>query len=300
MQVPGPFEYERATSVDHAVGLLDRLGEGARVIAGGHSLLPMMKLRIANPEYLVDINDLAPELGYVITDPTLVRIGAMTRHRELLESDTLAAVCPIFRDAERVIADPVVRNRGTLGGSLCQADPAEDLSTVCSVLDAVCLARGPSGERQIPIDDFVAGPYETTLAHNEILVEARIPVRLNSSSAYAKVERRVGDWAVTAAGASLTLVGTEREAAIAAARVGLTAVNPDPAALAELSAALVGQPATDEVFAEAGRRAAAACDPVTDVRGTAEYKRHLASELTIRTLRTAAERVRNNVAREGN
>jgi aerobic carbon-monoxide dehydrogenase medium subunit len=296
MQVPGPFEYERATSVDHAIGLLDRLGEGARVVAGGHSLLPMMKLRIANPEYLVDINDLAPELGYVITDPTLVRIGAMTRHREILESDTLAGVCPIFRDAERVIADPVVRNRGTLGGSLCQADPAEDLVTVCSVLDAVCLARGPSGEREIPIDDFVAGPYETTLAHNEILVEARIPVRHNTSSAYAKVERRVGDWAVTAVGAAITLDG----AAIAAARVGLTAVNPDPAALVELSAVLVGQPATDEVFAEAGRRAAAACDPVTDIRGTAEYKRHLASELTIRTLRTAAERVRNAPAPEGN
>ena len=296
MQVPGPFEYERATSVDHAVGLLDRLGEGARVIAGGHSLLPMMKLRIANPEYLVDINDLAPELGYVITDPTLVRIGAMTRHREILESDTLAAVCPIVREAERVIADPVVRNRGTLGGSLCQADPAEDLVTVCSVLDAVCLARGPSGEREIPMDDFLAGPYETALAHNEILVEARIPVRHNTSSAYAKVERRVGDWAVTAAGAAITLDG----AAIAAARVGLTAVNPDQAALAELSAALVGQPATDEVFAEAGRRAASACDPVTDVRGTAEYKRHLASELTMRTLRTAAERVRNQPAPEGN
>jgi carbon-monoxide dehydrogenase medium subunit len=296
MQVPGPFEYERATSVDHAVGLLDRLGEGARVIAGGHSLLPMMKLRIANPEYLVDINDLAPELGYVITDPTLVRIGAMTRHREILESDTLAAVCPIFRDAERVIADPVVRNRGTLGGSLCQADPAEDLVTVCAVLGAVCLARGPSGEREIPMDDFLAGPYETTLAYNEILVETRIPVRHNTSSAYAKVERRVGDWAVTAAGAAITLDG----AAIAAARVGLTAVNPDRAGLEELSAALVGQPATDEVFADAGRRAAAACDPVTDVRGTAEYKRHLASELTIRTLRTAAERVRNQPAPEGN
>lgn len=113
MQVPGPFEYERATSVDHAIGLLDRLGEGARVVAGGHSLLPMMKLRIANPEYLVDINDLAPELGYVvvggINNPNLVRLGAMTRHREILDSDALAAVCPIFRDAERVIADPVVR-----------------------------------------------------------------------------------------------------------------------------------------------------------------------------------------------
>jgi carbon-monoxide dehydrogenase medium subunit len=288
MQVPGPFEYERATSVDHAIGLLDRLGEGARVVAGGHSLLPMMKLRIANPEYLVDINDLALELGYVVTDPTLVRIGAMTRHRELLESDTLATVCPIFRDAERVIADPVVRNRGTLGGSLCQADPAEDLSTACAVLDAVCLARGPSGERQIAIDDFLVGPYETALAYNEMLVEVRIPVRHNTSSAYAKVERRVGDWAVTAAGAALTLDGDS----MAAARVGLTAVNPDAAALAEISAALVGRPATEEVFAEAGRRAGEACEPVTDVRGTAEYKRHLASELTIRTLRTAAERVR--------
>ena len=240
------------------------------MVAGGHSLLPMMKLRLANPEYLVDINDLALELGYVITDPTLVRIGAMTRHRELLESDTLAAVCPIFRDAERVIADPVVRNRGTLGGSLCQADPAEDLSTVCAVLDAVCLARGPSGEREIPIDDFLVGPYETALAYNEMLVEVRIPVRHNTSSAYAKVERRVGDWAVTAAGASLTLDGREGTE-IAAARVGLTAVSPDAAALAELSAALVGQPATEEVYADAGRRAAQACEPVTDVRGTSEY-----------------------------
>ena len=288
MQVPGPFEYERATSVDHAIGLLDRLGDTARVVAGGHSLLPMMKLRIANPEYLVDINDLALELGYLITDPTLVRIGAMTRHRELLESDTLAAVCPIFRDAERVIADPVVRNRGTLGGSLCQADPAEDLSTVCAVLDAVCLARGPSGEREITIDDFMVGPYETALAYNEMLVEVRIPVRHHTSSAYAKVERRVGDWAVTAAGSSLTLDGD----AIAAARVGLTAVNADWTALAEVSAALVGKPATEEVFADAGHRAAQACEPVTDVRGTAEYKRHLASELTIRTLRSAAVRVR--------
>jgi len=288
MQVPGPFEYERATSVDHAIGLLDRLGEGARVVAGGHSLLPMMKLRIANPEYLIDINDLELELGYVITDPTLVRIGAMTRHRELLESDTLAPVCPIFRDAERVIADPVVRNRGTLGGSLCQADPAEDLTTVCLVLDAVCLARGPAGEREIPIDDFLAGPYETALAYNEMLVEVRIPLRHNTSNAYAKVERRIGDWAVAAAGAAITLDGD----AIAGARVGLTAVNPDPAALAELAESLVGQPAHEDIFAEAGRRASEACDPVTDVRGTVEYKRHLASELTIRTLRTAAERVR--------
>jgi aerobic carbon-monoxide dehydrogenase medium subunit len=292
MQVPGPFEYERATSVDHAVGLLDRLGEGALIVAGGHSLLPMMKLRIANPEYLVDINDLAPELGYISVGDgnsrPLVRIGAMTRHREVLESDALAAVCPIFRDAERVIADPVVRNRGTVGGSLCQADPAEDLTTVNTVLNAVCVARGPSGEREVPIDEFLVGPYETSLAHNEMLIEIRIPVRHNTSSAYAKVERRVGDWAVTAAGAAVTLDGDT----IAAARLGLTAVNADASALAAVADGLVGAPARDDVFTEAGARAADACEPATDMRGSADYKRHLASELTIRTLRTAVARVR--------
>ncbi|MBV9091628.1 MAG: xanthine dehydrogenase family protein subunit M [Mycobacteriaceae bacterium] len=292
MQVPGPFEYERATSVDHAIGLLDRLGEGAFIVAGGHSLLPMMKLRIANPEYLIDVNDLAPELGYIVVDATAgrvgVRIGAMTRHREVLESDNLAAVCPIFRDAEKLIADPVVRNRGTVGGSLCQADPAEDLTTVCAVLGAVCLARGPSGPREVPIDDFLAAPYETSLAHNEMLVEIRIPVWPGSSSAYAKVERRIGDWAVTAAGAAVTLDGDT----ITAARVGLTAVNADAAGLAAVSDALVGRPATEEAFAEAGRRAATACEPVSDMRGSAAYKRHLADELTKRTLRRAAARAR--------
>jgi len=292
MQVPGPFEYERATSVEHAVGLLDRLGDGALIVAGGHSLLPMMKLRIANPEYLIDINDLAGELGYIVTDPTLIKLGVMTRHREVLDSEPLAAVCPIFRDAERVIADPVVRNRGTLGGSLCQADPAEDLTTVCMVLDAVCIARGPDGQREIPIDEFHEGPYETSLAHNEMLIEVRIPVRHNMSSAYAKVERRVGDWAVAAAGAAVTLDADQT--GIVAARVGLTAVNSDSDGLRALTEALVGKPATEETFAAAGAAAAQACEPVSDMRGSADYKRHLASELTIRTLRTSVERVRNS------
>ena len=298
MQVPGPFEYERATSVDHAVGLLDRLGDGALIVAGGHSLLPMMKLRIANPEYLVDINDLAGELGYVVTDPTLVRLGAMTRHREVLDSDPLAAVLPIFRDAEKVIADPVVRNRGTVGGSLCQADPAEDLTTVCLVLDAICVVRGPAGQREIPIDDFHQGPYETSLAHNEMLIEVRIPLRHNMSSAYAKVERRVGDWAVAAAGAAVTLDADH--GAIVTGRVGLTALNPDTEGLRALAESLTGRPATEDTFADAGRAAAEACEPVSDMRGSADYKRHLASELTIRTLRTAVQRVRNLPAPQGN
>jgi aerobic carbon-monoxide dehydrogenase medium subunit len=189
-----------------------------------------------------------------------------------------------------------VRNRGTVGGSLCQADPAEDLTTVCTVLNAVCLARGPSGEREIPIDDFLTGPYETSLARNEILIEIRIPSRHNTSSAYAKVERRVGDWAVAAAGAAVTLNADT----IVAARLGLTAVNTDAAALAAVGDGLAGRPATEETFAQAGRDAAQACSPVTDMRGSQDYKRHLAAELTIRTLRTAVERVRNAPAVEGN
>ena len=151
MQVPAPFEYERATSVEHAIGLLERLGDGSRLVAGGHSLLPMMKLRLANFEYLIDINDLHGELGYITVGADEIRIGAMARHRELLESDALADAFPIFRDAEKVIADPVVRNRGTLGGSLCQADPSEDLSAVCTTLNASCVIRGHDGERVVPV-----------------------------------------------------------------------------------------------------------------------------------------------------
>src|SRR4051812_28422373 len=177
MQVPAPFEYERATSVDQAIGLLDRLGNSARLVAGGHSLLPMMKLRLANFEYLIDINDLHGELGYIRVEPAEVRIGAMTRHRELLESGELAEVFPVFRDAERVIADPVVRNRGTLGGSLCQADPSEDLSAVCTTLGASCVIRGGAGERVVTMEEFYRGPYETAVEDAEMLVEIRIPVR---------------------------------------------------------------------------------------------------------------------------
>ena len=295
MQVPGSFEYERATGVDDAIALLDRLGDEARLVAGGHSLLPMMKLRLANPEYLIDINDLEGELGYITTERSRVRIGAMTRHRRLLESDELAAAFPLFRDAEKVIADPVVRNRGTIGGSLCQADPAEDLTTVCGVLGAMCVVQGPGGRREIPMSEFLVGPYETALAHNEMLIEIVIPVHGHSSSAYAKVERRTGDWAVTAAGAAVTVEGGE----IARAAVGLTAVDPDPSGLADIADYLTGRPPSEEAFAQAGRMAAQVCSPVGDARGTVDYKRHLASELTIRTLRTAVDRVlRSDVEHE--
>src|SRR5262245_6942412 len=196
MQVPAPFEYERAESVEHAVGLLSRLGSSARLLAGGHSLLPMMKLRLAHFEYLIDINDLHRELGYIKVEPTRIRIGALTRHRELLESPELLRSFPIFHDAERVIADPLVRNRGTIGGALCQADPSEDLSAVCTAVDASCVIRGIDGERVISMADFYRGPYETAVGEAEMLTEVRFPVRPHGSNAYEKVGRRAGDWAV--------------------------------------------------------------------------------------------------------
>ena len=292
MQVPAPFEYTRATSVDEAIGLLERLGDEARLIAGGHSLLPMMKLRLANLEYVIDINDLHGELGYVRVGTDEVRIGAMTRHRELLESPELAAHFPIFADAERVIADPVVRNRGTIGGSLCQADPAEDLTAVCTTVDARCVIRGAGGERVVSMGDFFRGPYETAVEHGEILTEIRIPLRPHGSSAYAKVERRAGDWAVTSAGAAVWMDGE----AIADARVGLAAVGPNAAGIPAISEALRGQEPSEELYARAGAIAAESCSPVTDTRGTADYKRHLADELTRRTLRRSVERIRAGVA----
>ena len=288
MQVPGPFEYERATSVDHAIGLLERLGPTARLVAGGHSLLPMMKLRLANFDYLIDINELHGELGYIRTDDKTVRIGAMTRHRELLESAALAQSLPIFRDAEKVIADPVVRNRGTLGGSLCQADPSEDLSAVCTTLNASCVIRGPGGTRTVSMEDFHQGPYETAVGDDEILLEVRIPVRPRGSSAYEKVERRAGDWAVTSAGAAVWL---NADGTIADARVGLAAVGPNTTGIPAVSAALTGQLPSEEIYDRAAAIARDSCDPATDMRGSAEYKRHLAGELTRRTLRRAVERI---------
>ena len=175
MQTPAPFEYERATSVDGAIASLQRLGPEARIIAGGHSLLPMMKLRLASPEHLIDINDLA-ELAYIREDDGMIRIGALTRHVELLKSELLARRFPIFGDAERVIADPVVRNRGTIGGSLCQADAAEDLSAVCSATKAHVVIRGAEGERVVSMEDFHVGPYTTAVGAGELLTEIRLPL----------------------------------------------------------------------------------------------------------------------------
>jgi carbon-monoxide dehydrogenase medium subunit len=285
VQVPAPFEYERATSVDHAVALLERLGPEARIIAGGHSLLPMMKLRLAAPEHLVDINDLT-HLAYIRDEGGEIRIGALTRHRELLESDLLAAHLPIFAEAERVVADPVVRNRGTVGGSLCQADPAEDLSAVCSAVKARVVVRGSGGERVVAMSDFHRGPYETAVGEAEMLVEVRVPLRDGAGSAYEKVERRAGDWAIAAAAVALWVDG----GTIADAGVALSAVGPTTVHATRAEEALRGQAPSEELFARAAAIAGEDCAPTADQRGPVDYKRHLARELTHRALRRAAAR----------
>ena len=286
VQTPAPFEYERATSVDNALALLERHGPEARLVAGGHSLLPMMKLRLAAPEVLIDINDLT-DLDYLRVEGDTIAIGAMTRHVTLLESPVLFDHYPIFRDAERVIADPVVRNRGTIGGSLCQADPSEDLSAVAAALGAGAVIRSTSGTRTVPARELHVGPYETVIQPTEILEEIRVPIRPGAGSAYEKVERRAGDWAVAAGGCFLVLGA---DGTVADVGIGLTAVGAEHFCSPEAEAAIRGREPTREAIDAAGAAAAAACHPSTDQRGPADYKRHLAGELTRRALRRALAR----------
>ncbi|MGH3437046.1 MAG: FAD binding domain-containing protein [Sciscionella sp.] len=293
MQVPAQFQYEKAANVEDALALLAKYGTEARIIAGGHSLLPMMKLRLAQPEALIDINDLT-ELGRIRIEEHEIRIGAMVRHAELLASTVVGEHFPIFRDAERVIADPVVRNRGTIGGSLCQADPSEDLSAAFAAVRAHVVISGRSGERMVPVREFFTGPYETAVADGELLTDVRIPIR-PVASAYRKVERRVGDWAVASAGAALTL----EHDTITEVGIGLTALGAVNFVAVEAEDFLRGGAATEERFTEAGRIAAGHCDPVADQRGPVDYKRHLAGELTIRALRAAFNRWQGAHPEEG-
>ena len=288
MQTPGPIEYERATSVQNAIELLEKHGPETRILAGGHSLLPMMKLRLANPERLIDINEL-DELSYIKEADGEIRIGAMTRHRELLESELLARHFPIFVDAETVIADPPVRNRGTIGGSLAQADAAEDLSAVCTALKATVVIAGSGGERVVSMEDFHVGPYMTAIQDAEMLTEIRLPLRRGGGSAHEKIERRAGDWAIVAVSAGLWMEGGR----IADAGVALSAAGPVTVQATRSEELLRGKDPSEELFAQAGVLASQDCSPIADGRGSVDYKRHLAGVLTKRALGRAAERASN-------
>ncbi|MEA2146019.1 MAG: aerobic carbon-monoxide dehydrogenase medium subunit, partial [Solirubrobacteraceae bacterium] len=257
MQTPAPFEYERATSVQSAIAALQSHGPEARIIAGGHSLLPMMKLRLASPVALIDINDLE-ELAYIREAEGEIQIGALTRHADLLTSELLAEHYPVFRDAETVIADPVVRNRGTIGGSLCQADAAEDLSAVCAAVKASVVIRGADAARTVRMDKFHLGPYMTAVGDGEMLTEIRIPLRPGGGSAHEKVERRAGDWAIAAASAAVWVTG----GTIADCGVALSAVGPTTIHLTRAQELLRGSSPSEELFAQAGAMASEDCSPV--------------------------------------
>jgi len=290
MQTPAPVDYARATSVAHALELLEQRGPEARLIAGGHSLLPMMRLRIAQPECVIDINGIA-DLDYIKVEEGELRIGAMTRHAAVLASPVVGEHYAIFHDAERRIADPPVRNRGTVGGSLCQGDPAEDLAAVASALRATVVIESRAGTRTVPAREFHTGPYETAVGDDEILTELRVPIRPGASSAYDKVKRRAGDWAIAAAGTYVVLSG----GIITDVGIGLTAVGAPHFCAEDAERYLLGKVPTDEYLTEAARLAADACTPRGDQRGPAEYKHHLAAELTRRVLARSIARAEGRV-----
>jgi len=302
VQVPETFDYERVATVEEALQRLSHHGDEARLIAGGHSLLPMMKLRLALPEVLIDINDV-PGLDHVRVvaggeggggGEDEIAIGALVRHAAILTDPILGEHWPIFADAERKIADPLVRNRGTIGGSVCQADPAEDLSAVITALRGSVVVQSADGRRTVPIREFHTGPWETVVGDGEMVVEVRVPIRTSVGSAYEKVERRVGDWAVAAAGTFLRMDGNT----IAEAGIGLAAVGATHMTCPEAEESLVGGPADADAFATAAGIVSAAVDPTADQRGPVDYKRHLAGELTRRALARSADRARDDSLRE--
>jgi carbon-monoxide dehydrogenase medium subunit len=281
---PSRFRYEAPHSLTEAIGLLRDGGDDAKVLAGGQSLVPLMKLRFASPELVVDINNV-PDLGYHKADPDgTLRIGALCRHVHLERSDLLKATQPTMAAAAPLIADPIVRNRGTLVGSLCHADPQGDWASVVLALGGEVIAQGPAGRRAIPLKDFVHGPFENALAPDEIAVEVVIPPPAGTrAGGYLKLERRVGDFATVGVAIALeTANGTVKRAGIA-----LTGVGGSTIAATEAAEALTGQPLTAQTITEAASLAAGAAKPRTDHRGSAEYKRHMVRVFTERILSTA-------------
>jgi aerobic carbon-monoxide dehydrogenase medium subunit len=288
---PSRFRYEAPASLGEAIALLRDGGDYVKVLAGGQSLIPLMKLRFAAPELIVDINDV-PGLSHLRADPDgTLRVGALVRHADLEHSTLLAASQPTMAAAAPLIADPIVRNRGTLVGSLCHADPQGDWASVVLALGGSVIAEGPAGRRSIRMADFVTGPFENALQPDEVAVEAVIPpAQGRRAGGYLKLERRVGDFATVGVAVSLELTGE----VVTKAGIALTGVGGSTIAASEAAAALAGRPVTAESIGDAASLAGAAAKPRTDHRGSAEYKRHMVETFVRRILSrvdgTTAER----------
>ncbi len=286
--VPAAFEYHRPSSLDEALSLLSAHADDGKVLAGGQSLIPLMKLRFAAPEHLIDINRV-PGLDGLEEAEGQLRIGAMTRHATLAASDLVKSRYPVMAQAAPMISDPLVRNLGTIGGSLAHADPAGDWGSVMLAQGATVVVKSSNGERELPIGEFLQDTFTTALEPDEILTEVRVPQpEPRSGGAYLKMERKVGDFATVAVAVSLVLSnGTVGRAGIA-----LTAVGSKNIEATDAESSLTGAEPTEEAFAEAGRLAAAASDPVSDVRGSAKYKRHVVEVYVRRGLARALESAR--------
>ena len=293
--IPGSFNYHAPSSLDEAIKLLDDLGDDAKILAGGHSLIPMMKLRLAEPTHLVDINGLS-DLNYIKEQNGYLCIGAMTRESDLETSDLVAEKYPILKDTSEVIADPLVRNLATVGGNLAHGDPANDHPATMVALDAEIVVHGPvgmltGGKRTIFVDDFFVGPLTTALEENEILTEIKVPTPEGKfGAAYQKLERKVGDYAIAGVATAIQFDGDT----CSKAGIGLTNVGPTPVRASEAQDALVGTTVSQEDADKAGELAAASSQPVGDHRGSEEYKRAIVRILTSRAIMQAKERSGGN------
>ncbi len=284
--IPPAFDYHAPRTVGEAIALLSSLGDDAKLLAGGHSLLPMMKLRFAQPGVLIDINRI-PELRGISENGGVIRIGAMTTENELIASPVLQKNLPLLPEAALLIADPQVRNRGTIGGDIAHGDPGNDHPAIAMALDASFELQGPKGTRQVKAVDFFHGTYMTALAEDEILTAILVaPFAAGTGYAYQKLKRKTGDWATAGAAVILRMSG----GVVSHASIGLTNVAPTALRARAAEAALVGHPLTDATISLAASAVRSICDPAEDLRGDAEYKTAMAAEMTKRAIRTAAAR----------
>jgi aerobic carbon-monoxide dehydrogenase medium subunit len=284
--IPPAFDYHAPRTVGEAIGLLGSLGSDAKLLAGGHSLLPMMKLRFAQPAHLIDLNRIE-ELRGVCEEGSDVVIGAMTVENALIASPILRDRVPLLCEAAKLIADPQVRNRGTIGGDIAHGDPANDHPALSLALDASFVLAGPAGRRSVKAGDFFQGPYMTALAEDEILVAIRVPALARGTGwAYEKLKRKTGDWATAGAAVVLRLDG----GVVSHVRVALTNLAPTAIRAVDAEAALLGNPLSDAAIDQAAAAAMAATDPAADLRGDVEYKTAMAGQMVRRALRQAALR----------